>query len=256
MLENNGKPSPPVPKQRQTRIDEASALTLGLTILNPNDPEQDFPDVNTALTDPEGLLAVGGCLSAKRLLKAYRQGIFPWFKGDEPILWWSPNQRLVLFPDQLRISPNLVKFVRQKKWKVTFNQAFAEVMKACAEPRAENSTTWIGHEIYEAYNELHQSGHAHSVEVWVDGALVGGLYGVAIGQVFFGESMFYRQRNASKIAYIALVQQLKLWGYQLIDGQVRTSHMISMGAVEIERAHFTKLLNQYCNQTPSSEAWS
>lgn len=255
-LDEHEKASQQIRKQRRIRIDQASVLTLGLTVLNPNDPEQDFPDVNKALTEPEGLLAVGGCLSTRRLLKAYRQGIFPWFKGDEPILWWSPNPRMVLFPDQLRISPNLVKCVRQKKWKVTFNQAFAEVMKACAEPRAENSTTWIGHEIYEAYNELHRSGYAHSVEVWVDGTLVGGLYGVALGQVFFGESMFYRQNNASKIAYVSLVKQLKNWGYQLIDGQVRTSHMVSMGAVEIERSQFTDLLNQFCNQTPTSKIWS
>ncbi len=228
---------------------------MRLTVLDPNNPAQDFPLVNKALREPDGLLAVGGCLSKNRLLNAYRHGIFPWYNPGEPILWWSPDPRLVLFPDKLVISRSLGKTLRKKKFIITFNHAFNEVIAACADPRKDSAGTWITTEINAAYNQLHQAGFAHSVETWLDGELVGGLYGVALGQVFFGESMFHTRTDASKAAFATLVQQLKSWGYQLIDCQVHTQHLASFGAEEISRNYFTKLLNQYCDAPPHPSAW-
>ncbi len=228
---------------------------MQLTVLDPNNPEQDFPSVNKALREPDGLLAVGGCLSQKRLLNAYRHGIFPWYNPGEPILWWSPNPRLVLFPDKLVVSRSLRKTLRKNVFLVTFDQAFNEVIAACADPRKDTAGTWITVEINAAYNRLHQAGFAHSVEAWLGDELVGGLYGVALGQVFFGESMFHTRTDASKAAFATLVQQLKSWGYQLIDCQVHSRHLESLGAEEINRAYFTTLLDQYCDIPVQSSAW-
>ena len=226
-----------------------------LAVLDPNNPEQCFPSVNNALSVPDGLLAVGGCLSKSRLLNAYRHGIFPWNSADEPILWWSPNPRLVLFPEKLVISRSLAKTLRKQVFKVTFDQAFAKVIRACAMPRKDEAGTWITSGILSAYQELYDAGIAHSVEAWHDGELVGGLYGVAIGQVFFGESMFHTQSDASKVAFAALVGWLNRWGYKMIDCQVSTGHLISLGAEEIARNHFTALLENYCDQLPEPGAW-
>ncbi len=228
---------------------------MQLTVLNPANPEQNFPSVKQALREPDGLLAVGGCLSKKRLLTAYRHGIFPWYNPGEPILWWSPDPRLVLFPDNLIVSRSLHKTLRNKHFLVTFDQAFNEVMTACAAPRKDSGGTWITAEIVSAYNLLYQAGFAHSVETWLDGELVGGLYGVALGQVFFGESMFHTQTDASKVAFASLVQQLARWGYQLIDCQVHTRHLASFGAEKISRANFTQLLKQHCDSPVHASAW-
>lgn len=228
---------------------------MPLTVLDTNNPEQEFPALNKALSVPDGLLAIGGCLSKKRLLNAYRHGVFPWFNPDDPILWWSPDPRLVLFPQKLIISRSLKKTLRKNIFSVTFDQAFDDVINACAEPRQQSTGTWITSEMNHAYRELHQLGMAHSVEAWHDGKLVGGLYGVAIGQVFFGESMFHTQTDASKVAFIYLVEQLKNWDYQMIDCQVHTSHLASLGAEEIKRNVFKKLLNQYCDTTAHPAAW-
>lgn len=228
---------------------------MHLTVLDPNDPEQDFPLVNKALREPDGLLAVGGCLSQHRLLNAYRHGIFPWYNPGEPILWWSPDPRLVLFPDKLIISRSLRKTLHKNIFSVTFDQAFNEVIAACADRRKDATGTWITAEIYAAYNQLHQAGFAHSVETWLGDELVGGLYGVALGQVFFGESMFHIRTDASKVAFVTLVNQLKLWGYQLIDCQVQTKYLESFGAQEIDRNYFTKLLDQYCEAPVKPFAW-
>jgi leucyl/phenylalanyl-tRNA--protein transferase len=228
---------------------------MQLTVLDPYNPEQDFPALNKALREPDGLLAIGGCLSKKRLLNAYRHGIFPWFNPDEPILWWSPDPRLVLFPDKLIISRSLRKTLRKNIFSVTFDQAFSEVIAACAEPRKGSAGTWITEDIALAYNQLHQSGFAHSAEAWLDGELVGGLYGVALGRVFFGESMFHTRTDASKVAFAFLVEQLKAWDYQLIDCQVHTSHLASFGAVYCDRDHFIKLLNEYCDIPANKSAW-
>ncbi len=228
---------------------------MQLTVLDPNNPEQDFPWVSKALREPDGLLAVGGCLSPNRLLNAYRHGIFPWYNPGEPILWWSPDPRLVLFPDQLVISRSLSKTLRKNRFSVTFDQAFDEVIAACAYPRKDAAGTWITPEIDAAYQQLHQAGFAHSVETWLGDELVGGLYGIALGQVFFGESMFHTQTDASKVAFATLVKQLKSWDYQLIDCQIHTRHLESFGAQEIDRNYFTKLLDRYCDAFVEPHAW-
>ena len=192
---------------------------MQIVALDPDRPEQDFPDLDMALRDPNGLLAIDGCLSRTRLLNAYRQGIFPWYNPDEPILWWSPNPRLVLLPNQLIISRSLKKTLRRNTFVVTFDKAFQEVITACANLREESTGTWITEDINQAYTDLHKAGYAHSVETWLNGQLVGGLYGVAIGQVFFGESMFHRATDASKVAFVHLVEHLKQWEYQLKIGR-------------------------------------
>lgn len=228
---------------------------MQLTLLDPHNPNQDFPALTQALRDPDGLLAVGGCLSTKRLLAAYRHGIFPWYNPGEPILWWSPDPRLVLFPDKLYVSRSLRKTKNKNIFSITFDQAFGTVINACAEPRKDTAGTWISHEIKQAYMELHRLGLAHSAEAWFDGELVGGLYGIALGQVFFGESMFHTKTDASKVVFATLVEQLKCWHFQLIDCQVHTSHLESLGAEEIERTYFAELLGHYCDRPAHPSAW-
>ena len=218
--------------------------------LNIHDPT-DFPDVNLALTDPDGLLAIGGDLTEERLLTAYRNGIFPWYNEDQPILWWSPDPRAVLFPDNLRISKSLRKKLRRQVFTVRFDTAFEQVVRACAEPRVDQNGTWISEEMYEAYVRLHQAGHAHSVECWQNDRLVGGLYGISIGQIFFGESMFSRVTDASKVAFVYLVKHAAAKGFPLIDCQVSSDHLASLGADDIDRSVFVTYLNQYC----SKEGW-
>ena len=228
---------------------------MQLTILDPNNSREDFPPLTKALTDPDGLLAAGGCLSEKRLLKAYRSGIFPWYSPDEPILWWSPNPRLVLFPDQLIVSRSLRKKIRQNIFTFTINKAFNQVISACAKPRSYSEGTWISDDIKQAYSRLHQSGYAHSAEAWLNGELVGGLYGIALGKVFFGESMFHTYTDASKVVFVSLVEQLKAWDYQVIDCQVHSEHLASLGAINCERNRFIDLLNQYCDEPANEGAW-
>jgi leucyl/phenylalanyl-tRNA--protein transferase len=228
---------------------------MHLTVLDPNNPGQDFPPVDKALREPDGLLAVGGCLSQYRLLNAYRHGIFPWYNPGDPILWWSPNPRLVLFPDKLIVSRSLHKTLRKNIFSVTFDRAFNEVIKSCAGQRKDAAGTWITTEIDDAYNQLHQAGFAHSVEAWSGDELVGGLYGVALGQVFFGESMFHTKTDASKVAFVTLVERLKLWDFRLIDCQVHTKHLSSFGAEEIDRNYFITLLDRYCAAPVKPFAW-
>lgn len=222
--------------------------------LNIHDPT-DFPDVSLALTEPDGLLAVGGDLSEERLLAAYRKGIFPWYNEDQPILWWSPDPRAVLFPENLKISKSLRKKIRKDLVTVKFDTAFEQVMLECAAPRLEQNGTWISDEMREAYIRLHKQGYAHSVECWQDNTLVGGLYGIAIGQIFFGESMFSRVTDASKIAFVYLVQHLKAKGFALIDCQVSSAHLASLGACEIGRSEFVTYLNEYCLKDGWSGQW-
>ncbi|MCK5728140.1 MAG: leucyl/phenylalanyl-tRNA--protein transferase [Methylococcales bacterium] len=228
---------------------------MELIQLNPYDPSQAFPSLENALTEPDGLLAVGGCLSVKRLINAYKNGIFPWYNPDEPILWWSPNPRLIVTPDRLKISRSLAKVIRQQRFELSINRAFSLVIKSCRSSREKAEGTWISEEMMHAYQQLHHQGVAHSVEAWSQGQLVGGLYGVAIGQVFFGESMFHTQTNASKVVFVHLIQLLQQWGYQLIDCQVHSDHLVSLGAYEIDRNHFIRQLNTYCNQPPLPSAW-
>jgi len=223
--------------------------------LDPNNPDEAFPNPELATIEPYGLLALGGDLSPQRLLNAYRCGIFPWFDTEQAILWWSPNPRAVLYPAELKISRSLSKTVRNKGFEVRFDTAFAEVVNACSQARQSSEGTWIDSRIKSAYLELHKLKHAHSAEAWLNGELVGGLYGVAIGQVFYGESMFYHQRDASKVAFVSLVRTLQHWGFQMIDCQMTTEHLLSLGAKEIPRREFNKKLDQWCTQAASEYAW-
>jgi leucyl/phenylalanyl-tRNA--protein transferase len=201
-------------------------------------------------------LAVGGDLSPRRLLAAYRHGVFPWYETGQPILWWSPDPRLVLFPDELNISRSLAKALRRRNYEFSFDRAFSAVIDACAAPRDAERGTWITPAMRAAYVELHHRGHAHSVEIWMDGHLTGGLYGVALGRVFLGESMFHRVSNASKLAFVLLVHLLREWNYALIDCQVHTQHLQSLGAREIPRRDFAALLDRYCAERPGEGAWN
>lgn len=206
-----------------------------------------FPPAHLAIK--EGLLAVGGDLSVNRLLTAYRSGIFPWYAKGEPILWWSPDPRLVLYPEELRISKSLTKVINRNVFHITFNQAFASVIQACAQTkRAYGEGTWITNEMKAAYCELHRCGYAYSVEAWQAGKLAGGLYGVALGRVFFGESMFSQVSNSSKVAFVALVKSLKRMKFELIDCQVKTDHLIRFGAREIPRKLFLDQLKSAVDQ--------
>lgn len=228
---------------------------MSLTYLNPKDPGQPFPELEKSLQNPNGLLAIGGCLSQERLLNAYRQGIFPWYGPGEPILWWSPSPRTVIFPERLHISKSLRKTLNKGHYTFTYDKAFNAVIEACAKPRLGESGTWISKDIKRAYRLLHTEGVAHSAEVWFGDELVGGLYGIAIGQVFFGESMFYSRTDASKVAFVQLVRRLIDWGYQLIDCQVYNPHLATLGAEEIPRTRFKTLLDQYVDGAISSTAW-
>jgi leucyl/phenylalanyl-tRNA--protein transferase len=208
-----------------------------------SDPDAPFPLPQLALEEPEGLLAIGGDLSPQRLLNAYRHGIFPWFSEGDPILWWSPAPRAVLFPNELRISRSLRKRIRQTPFEVTLNKAFDPVIEACSGPRRGEEGTWITDTMKQAYRRLHQLGHAHSVECWSGDQLVGGLYGVQLGTLFCGESMFSRSNDASKIALVSLIQQFKI-EIELIDIQMMTPHMEKLGARLIERSEFIRLISQ------------
>lgn len=226
---------------------------ISIPWLNPDSHE--FPDPANALDEPEGLLAVGGDLSPDRILAAYYRGIFPWFNPGDPILWWSPSPRTVVFPDQLHISKSLRKTLRQGIYRVTFDQCFPTVMRCCAAPRAYTDETWINDEMIAGYSVLHNRGFAHSVEVWRGDDLVGGLYGMALGKIFFGESMFSRADNASKVGFAHLVRQLRNWDFQLIDCQVANDHLLSLGAVEIPREEFQRMLINFTDK-PSVNALS
>jgi leucyl/phenylalanyl-tRNA--protein transferase len=207
-----------------------------------------FPFVEKALASPNGLLAAGEDLSPERILDAYSRGIFPWYSEGEPVLWWSPNPRMVLFPDELKISRSLSKAVSSSKFEIRIDTAFRRVMEACAKPRPGQLGTWIVPELIDTYFRLHEMGFAHSVESWLPGdaggELVGGLYGMALGKVFFGESMFARQTDASKVAMVALVKKLKGDGFELIDCQQETKHLASLGARPIARTEFTQRLKE------------
>jgi leucyl/phenylalanyl-tRNA--protein transferase len=220
------------------------------------DADTPFPAVRNALRHPNGLLAAGGDLSAQRLLAGYRQGIFPWFSEGDPILWWSPDPRMVLFPDEVKISRSLAKVLRNRPHEIRFDSAFSEVMAGCAAPRVGQPGTWITQGMRRAYETLHELGHAHSVETWLDGGLAGGLYGVALGRVFFGESMFTRARDASKIALVALVERCKSEGISLIDCQMHTAHLATLGAREIPRREFARRLEELVHYPKAPGRWS
>ncbi|NND65260.1 MAG: leucyl/phenylalanyl-tRNA--protein transferase [Gammaproteobacteria bacterium] len=244
-----------------------------LAILRPTDPVNAFPDAERALASPDGLLALGGDLSRVRLLYAYRHGIFPWYEEGQPILWWCPNPRLVLYPNEIHIGRRLRRWLKKtissNRFEISIDQHFEPVIDRCAEPRAYNDDdqvhgdvnqrdqigTWITPAMRNAYVELHHHGYAHSVEVFENEKLVGGIYGVAIGQVFFGESMFHRTTNASKLALIYLAQHLRAWGYQLIDCQVVSPHLTALGARTLPRSQFLRMLDKFCERPANTGAW-
>jgi len=214
-----------------------------------------FPPPELALIEPNGLLALGGDLSCKRLIQAYSKGIFPWFNEDEPILWWSPDPRMVLFPAELKIARSLRKALQKHDYQVSADRSFDQVIAACAAPRRNQGGTWINPGMIEAYRELHRMGHAHSVETRIDGKLSGGLYGVALGRAFFGESMFSRTTDASKIAFVHLVKQLARWRFGIIDCQMKTAHLASFGAREIPRAQFTRTVEELIHYRGIEGMW-
>lgn len=219
------------------------------------EPGEDFPPLEHALGEPNGLLAAGGDLSPQRLLTAYSRGIFPWYGRDDPLLWWSPDPRMVLFPDELRVPRSLAKRLRRRDFEIRVDTVFDEVIRACAAPREDGAGTWITAEVIAAYSELHRLGHAHSVETWIDGRLAGGLYGIALGRIFYGESMFAHAPDASKIALVRLVGQLGRWGYGPIDCQMKTAHLARFGAREIPRIEFSQHLTELVNCPPPVGSW-
>jgi leucyl/phenylalanyl-tRNA--protein transferase len=210
---------------------------IRIPILQPGSLDS-FPPVESAFREPDGLLAAGGDLSPERLLDAYRHGIFPWYSHGQPILWWSPDPRAVFATDRVHVSTRLKRWLRHCDWTIAADRDFAGVMRACAAPRATQTGTWITSEMYAAYCWLHALGHAHSVEVYAGNTLAGGIYGVAIGHMFFGESMFSAETNGSKVALIALCRVLREWGFALLDAQVASEHLMTMGAFTMPRAEF------------------
>jgi leucyl/phenylalanyl-tRNA--protein transferase len=221
--------------------------------LDSHDP---FPPVEHALREPNGLLAAGGDLSPERLVDAYARGIFPWFGDEDPLLWWSPDPRMVLFVDELHVSRSLRRVLKSGRFTVTLDRAFADVMAGCAAPRANAAGTWITEDMLDAYSVLARRGFAHSVETWTDGRLVGGLYGVAIGRMFYGESMFSRRTDASKVALVTLMRQLERWGFKMIDCQMSTDHLASLGAREIPRSAFLERMRQLVGRPDVPGPWS
>ena len=212
-----------------------------LTWIDPDDPVIEFPPVSEALQEPEGLLAAGGDLRPDRLIAAYRQGIFPWYEDGQPILWWSPDPRAIIYTDKLHISRSLQKTLKKDHYRVSFNTAFSAVVEACSQPRRGSNGTWITGEMQQAYETLHRMGYAHSVEVWNDeGELIGGLYGIILDKVFAGESMFSRVTDMSKVALVYLSEWLQMRNIHIIDCQLPNPHLMRMGAITIPRAEFVE----------------
>ncbi|MGR8950570.1 MAG: leucyl/phenylalanyl-tRNA--protein transferase [Gammaproteobacteria bacterium] len=225
-----------------------------LSLIN-NQLVDEFPDPITALDEPDGLLAAGGDLQTESLLDAYRRGIFPWYSEGQPILWWCPAERSVIYPGQVNISRSLGKTLRRNTFEVSFDTNFVRVVDSCAAPRSKQAGTWITPEMRDAYIRLHAAGYAHSIECYIEGELVGGLYGVSIGAVFFGESMFTRVSDASKVALVSLSDFLRQWGYELIDCQIHNPHLATMGAELINRTDFLRMIRALTIRSPLKSAW-
>jgi leucyl/phenylalanyl-tRNA--protein transferase len=218
-------------------------------------PSDSFPPVDRALDEPNGLLAAGGGLGISRLTEAYRLGIFPWFSDGDPVLWWCPDPRMVLPTHHVHVSRSLGRRLRRSDYEITMDHAFPQVVQACAAPRRHETGTWLVPSMRRAYTCLFEAGVAHSIEVWVNGSLAGGLYGVAVGRMFYGESMFSRVSDASKIAIVALSAQLAHWGFPMIDCQMRTAHLATLGAIEIPRARFVQEVEHLVEQEPVPSPW-
>lgn len=226
-----------------------------ITWLNTSDPPGAFPDVESSLSEPDGLLAAGGDLSTERLLAAYARGIFPWYEEGQPILWWCPDPRCILWPADLHISRRLRQQMRNSSAELRFNCSFGKVVRECAGERRSQQETWITHRMIAAYEQLHDDGWAHSIEIWDDDELVGGLYGICIGKVFFGESMFSKKANSSKMAMLGLVTHMQSFGLELIDCQVVSRHLMTLGATVIPRSEFTDFLASACNPPVPHQDW-
>lgn len=226
-----------------------------ITWISSDDPPEAFPDIECAFDVPDGLLAAGGDLSPQRLLYAYRHGIFPWYDEGQPILWWSPDSRCVLWPHEFHVARRLRRSLAKSRFDISFNDSFREVISACAEARAQHQGTWITDEVKNAYAGLHGEGWAHSIEVWQDERLVGGLYGLAIGGVFFGESMFSRETNASKAAMLALSRLMIRHDFEILDCQVQSPHLVSLGARLMPRNEFASLLRRACEPPSQFHDW-
>nr|WP_306673557.1 leucyl/phenylalanyl-tRNA--protein transferase [Tahibacter caeni] len=217
--------------------------------------DEAFPAVEAALREPNGLLAAGGDLSPARLLQAYAHGIFPWFSPGEPILWWSPDPRMVFATDAMHVPRRLARWLRGCDWRIEADRDFAGIMRACAAPRAGHDGTWITRSMLAAYVRLHELGHAHSVEVYAGDTLVGGIYGVAVGRMFYGESMFSRESDGSKVALLALARRLRDWGWPLLDAQVSSAHLQTLGARELPRATFCARVAELARQPGRIGSW-
>ncbi len=229
---------------------------INLPWLDTDDFDASFPAAKSALKDPEGLVAAGGDLKPKRLLRAYREGIFPWYEENQPILWWSPNPRGILYPKDFIAHKRLLRTIKNKPWKVTYDQSFVDVMKACAAPRNHSRGTWITADMIDAYTQLYHLGHAHSFEVWDDNKqLIGGVYGIAVGAIFFSESMFSRQPDTSKVALLQLCAHLDTWGYKIMDTQLGSKHLASLGGIEIPREEYLQILSDCIEETADQSAW-
>lgn len=218
-------------------------------------PTDRFPHVESALDEPNGLLAVGGALSVRRLMEAYASGIFPWFSEGDPVLWWCPDPRMVLPTEAIHVSRSLARRLRRGDYEVSFDRAFADVLRACAAPRRQDRGTWLVPAMRRAYERLHEAGVAHSIEIWIDGGLAGGLYGVALGRMFFGESMFTRRTDASKMAIALLGAQLSRWQFPWIDCQMRSAHLVSLGAFEVPRRDFVPAVRELVALPPAPRPW-
>ncbi len=226
-----------------------------ITWLGPDDPADAFPPVDSALNEPDGLLAAGGDLNSERLLYAYRNGIFPWYDDGQPVLWWSPDPRCVMRPGDFRLSRRERRYIRQSADVLRCNTAFSDVIRACAGPRRSQQGTWITGDMVRAYERLHAEGWAHSVEVWRDDRLVGGLYGIAIGRVFFGESMWSAEPNTSKSALLYIARRMDAGDLGLLDCQVLSQHLVRMGATVIPRCEFLDILEPLCEPATRFENW-
>jgi leucyl/phenylalanyl-tRNA--protein transferase len=232
-------------------------MAFRIRTLTPNDPPDSFPDpeqAGVALGFPDGLVAVGGDLSPNRLLAAYRRGIFPWFNEDQPILWWSPDPRAVIFPDHFHMSRSLARMVRQPEWEYSLNQAFDKVIRGCASNRGEYGT-WITPEMLTAYEAMHKRGYAHSVESWYQGELAGGIYGLRLGNVFFGESMYSAKTGGSKVAISGLIRVCLASGLKMLDCQLASAHLKTLGMIELPRGEFLAQLGKEPKEPPTSADW-
>lgn len=227
---------------------------IRIPILQPGSDDA-FPAVESALREPNGLLAAGGDLTPARLLQAYAQGIFPWFSPGEPILWWSPDPRMVFATDAMHVPRRLARWLRGCDWRIEADRDFAGVMRACAAPRDGHAGTWITRSMLAAYLRLHELGHAHSIEVYANDALVGGIYGVAVGRMFYGESMFSRESGGSKVALLALARRLRDWGWPLLDAQVSSAHLQTLGACEWPRARFCARIAELVREPGKADSW-